>query len=309
MATLAGQTIAASYEQLLSLPDGGGNGTTRVAITDGDAGTTFTLSMATTSIAIGAGHKLYLDGLAAGGNTYIWESTADVIDIYAGGDLMISIDGDTSSSLENILLYADSTNIRKAYGTSPAITIQPVDDADGDTVHSISMGGDDWGGSTISIARTSSYVSFLGIIAGIQHYHSTAKTIASDHITIDMAEGPIFSLSGEGGAADYLDGIVVTRDGGTVTPEAGMTIYLTKSTGVITLRDSTHGSVSSDANGFYINCTNVTASSTTDKSWDQIVCMEGAIASSSQVVMCQYKNAKWQVLNAASSLSNLDTDG
>ena len=47
MATLTGQTIASSYEQLLSLPDGGGNGTNLVAITDGDAGTTFALQLAT----------------------------------------------------------------------------------------------------------------------------------------------------------------------------------------------------------------------------------------------------------------------
>ena len=37
MATLTGSTIASSYEQLLSLPDGGGDTTTLVAVTDGDA--------------------------------------------------------------------------------------------------------------------------------------------------------------------------------------------------------------------------------------------------------------------------------
>ena len=50
MATLAGSSISSSYEQLLSLPDGGGNGATLVAVTDGDAGTTFALELATDKI-------------------------------------------------------------------------------------------------------------------------------------------------------------------------------------------------------------------------------------------------------------------
>jgi hypothetical protein len=52
MATLTGQTIASSYEQLLSLPDGGGNTTTLVAVTDGDAGTTFAMQLSTTTLCI-----------------------------------------------------------------------------------------------------------------------------------------------------------------------------------------------------------------------------------------------------------------
>jgi hypothetical protein len=52
MATLAGQTIASSYEQLLSLPDGGGNANTLVAVTDGDGGTTFGIKLATNKVEI-----------------------------------------------------------------------------------------------------------------------------------------------------------------------------------------------------------------------------------------------------------------
>jgi len=52
MATLTGSTIASSYEQLLSLPDGGGNTTTLVAVTDGDAGTTFAMQLSTTTVCI-----------------------------------------------------------------------------------------------------------------------------------------------------------------------------------------------------------------------------------------------------------------
>jgi len=52
MADLSGQTIASSYEQLLSLPDGGGNANTLVAVTDGDAGTTFGIKLATNKVEI-----------------------------------------------------------------------------------------------------------------------------------------------------------------------------------------------------------------------------------------------------------------
>ena len=44
MATLTGQTIASSYEQLLHVDtDGGGNTTTLVPVKDGDNGTTFAM--------------------------------------------------------------------------------------------------------------------------------------------------------------------------------------------------------------------------------------------------------------------------
>ena len=52
MANLTGNSIASSYDQLLSLPSGGGNGTTLVAITDGDGGNTFALKLATDKIRI-----------------------------------------------------------------------------------------------------------------------------------------------------------------------------------------------------------------------------------------------------------------
>ena len=51
MATLTGSTIASSYDQLLCLPSGGGDTTTLVALTDGNAANTFCLQLATTSAA------------------------------------------------------------------------------------------------------------------------------------------------------------------------------------------------------------------------------------------------------------------
>jgi hypothetical protein len=47
MATLTGSTIADSYDQLLAMPAGGGNGATLVALTDGNAASTFALKLST----------------------------------------------------------------------------------------------------------------------------------------------------------------------------------------------------------------------------------------------------------------------
>ena len=52
MASLTGSTIAESYEQLLSLPDGGLNGNNLVAITDGDSSTAIGMKVATNKIEI-----------------------------------------------------------------------------------------------------------------------------------------------------------------------------------------------------------------------------------------------------------------
>ena len=53
MATLEGQSIASSYEQLLHVDrDGGGNTTTLVDVKDGDNGTTFALQLSTTTAVI-----------------------------------------------------------------------------------------------------------------------------------------------------------------------------------------------------------------------------------------------------------------
>tara|TARA_R110002110_G_scaffold77122_8_gene202738 strand:+ start:4080 stop:5108 length:1029 start_codon:yes stop_codon:yes gene_type:complete len=53
MASLTGQTIATSYEQLLHVDtDGGGNGTTAVPVKDGDNDTTFALQVATDAITV-----------------------------------------------------------------------------------------------------------------------------------------------------------------------------------------------------------------------------------------------------------------
>ena len=106
MASLTGSTIASTYDQLLALPSGGGNSTSLVALTDGNAGTTFSLSLATTSISVGATHKVYFDG---GGDTYIHESGTDVLDFEVGDLNILKLDeGNTKVQVLGSDLTIDS---------------------------------------------------------------------------------------------------------------------------------------------------------------------------------------------------------
>ena len=50
MADLTGTSIADSYDQLISLPSGGGGGSTLKVLTDGDGGNTFAMQLSTTTI-------------------------------------------------------------------------------------------------------------------------------------------------------------------------------------------------------------------------------------------------------------------
>ena len=98
MATLSGSTIASTYDRLLAMPSGGLNGATLVALTDGNASATCALSVATTSIAISATDRFYLDD---GGNTYIYESAADIMDFIVGGVHLLSLDDANSEVVIN----------------------------------------------------------------------------------------------------------------------------------------------------------------------------------------------------------------
>jgi len=91
MAKLEGQTIAASYDQLLHVDtEGGGNTTTLVPIKDGDNDTTFCLQLATTSALIVDDAKLYFGTGSDASFEYDEDGTNTLL--YAGASLRISDD-------------------------------------------------------------------------------------------------------------------------------------------------------------------------------------------------------------------------
>jgi hypothetical protein len=143
MATLTGQTIADSYEQLLSLPNGGGDTTTPVAVTDGDAGTTFAMQLSTTSIVIdnattssatqggllrlqsddgavmASGHRLGAIEFGGAEDTSNTITTGARIEALAdatwsasenGADLVIYTTDGNAAQAENMRIYSDSTS-------------------------------------------------------------------------------------------------------------------------------------------------------------------------------------------------------
>ena len=100
MASLNGQTIASSYEQLLHVDrDGGGNSTTLVDVKDGDNGTTFALKLATDKIQVNGSSDL--DGAVT-----INESSADV-------------DFRVESNNESNMLFVDGGNDAVSISGSP----------------------------------------------------------------------------------------------------------------------------------------------------------------------------------------------
>ena len=78
MATLTGQTVAASYEQLLHVDrDGGGNSTTHVSVKDGDNETTFGFTIATDALMMSSTNRLEFGDTG----TYINQSGDGVLNI------------------------------------------------------------------------------------------------------------------------------------------------------------------------------------------------------------------------------------
>jgi len=90
MADLTGSSVATTYDQLLTLPSGGGNTTTLVALSDGDGVNTFCLQLATTSALIVDDAKLYF-GTGSDASFEYDEDGNDVL-LYDGANFRIEDD-------------------------------------------------------------------------------------------------------------------------------------------------------------------------------------------------------------------------
>ena len=125
MAALGSQTIASSYEQLLHVDrDGGGNGTTHVAVKDGDNGTTFPITLATDAIMITSTNRLEFgdDG------TYIHQSADGVLDLVSDTEIEINpttIDMNGALDLSgNLTISGSQVDIQNATGDRPILNVE-----------------------------------------------------------------------------------------------------------------------------------------------------------------------------------------
>ena len=171
MATLTGQSIASSYEQLLHVDrDGGGNGTTLVDVKDGDNGTTFELKLAT-------------DKIQVNGSATLTSATSTVITAENTGNtaVALNLDADRSGAdqgLGNINFKWNGTAVAQISGASGADT---TNKDDGQIQFSTSSGG------SSSVNMTLDKDGNLGIgispVANRLHIHEGDSTQSFAHFT------------------------------------------------------------------------------------------------------------------------------
>lgn len=162
MASIGPSTIASSFERLLILPGGGGDSTNLIALTDGDAGTTFGLKLSTTDISIPATGKLYLDG---GDNTYISEASGARIELWAKGQMMLWCDNEADDN--NVEVRAGTFHLRNADGDSPMLSFTSIKESSGTAqVHTIEPAGTDYSGDVVLIGRADSTTSTNVVLNG-----------------------------------------------------------------------------------------------------------------------------------------------
>jgi len=145
MATLTGQSIASSYEQLLHVDtDGGGNTTTLVPIKDGDNGTTFCLQLSTTKAMIeGNGSTLYF--YDEGGES-ISADNAGVLSIAAGAEIDLTataVDLNGTLDVSGTLTLAGNADFNGDLDVDGTANLDVVDiDGAVDMASTLAVGGD-----------------------------------------------------------------------------------------------------------------------------------------------------------------------
>ena len=115
MASLTGSTIAASYEQLLSLPDGGLNGNTLVAVTDGDSSTAIGMKVATSKIeVIPASDDANAFEVSNAAGTAVLTVNTSTVGATLIGALTVGVDG----TGHDVIFYGNSASSNMTWDTS-----------------------------------------------------------------------------------------------------------------------------------------------------------------------------------------------
>ena len=156
MASLTGASIASSYEQLLALPDGGLNGTTLVAITDGDSSTEVGFKISTNALSMNSTNQLQFGDTG----TYIHQSADGVLDLVSDTEIEINattidingavdISGDTNLGGGLVI-----TNTNAGAGANPTVSLirNSASPADDDYLGMIEFKGEDSASASESYA-------------------------------------------------------------------------------------------------------------------------------------------------------------
>jgi hypothetical protein len=224
MAKLEGQTIAASYDQLLHVDtEGGGNTTTLVPIKDGDNDTTFCLQLATTSALIVDDAKLYF-GTGSDASIEYDEDGADNLSI-AGSDVSIAdgiglIVGNTAQ-----VAMGEVTSEVQILGTSEtdaslAIGLWSTTDALSPSLKFVK-------GAHATIGTHTTTVADNEELGKIQAYGS--DTADSDTLSSEIA----FNIDDDGVGAGTLGGEILLKTSGTDgTLDTAVTIDSSQKVGI-----------------------------------------------------------------------------
>ena len=203
MASLTGSTIAASYEQLLSLPDGGGNTSNLVAVTDGDGGTTFCISLTDAStgkavLAVDGSHangtEIQIDNSATDGDAFLSFQLSGTSKFTMGVD-----DGD--SDVFKIGTTAIGSGTMFVLDTSSNISLSNNDSGVSNTIFGKNAGDTD-GGGDLNV--------FIGELAGgsgTQTDNCDGNVGVGYNVLNDLTEGFYNVAIGSGAGATLTTGV------------------------------------------------------------------------------------------------------
>ena len=255
MATLTGQSIASSYEQLLHVDaDGGGNSTTHVSVKDGDNGTTFALTLATDAVMITSTNRLEFgdDG------TYINQSGDGILNITSDTELelnataidingAVDISGNTTTAGDIIIdaddkalvlgADQDASIFSDSAGTISFVRGQDYSPAAGDTEGWIKMGIGDSSETYFNIYGGEGGAGSLNLVAdggddNADYWKITADTSGNytvdsystgsyvTHLKLD-ANSRISLSNNDGNTYNTVFGKSAFTNGGTVLGDVG----------------------------------------------------------------------------------------
>ena len=273
MAGLTDTTIAASYDQLLIVDrDGGGNGTTHVAVKDGDGTTTFPVTLASDAIMITSTNRLEFGDDAS----YIHQSEDGVLDLVSDTEIEINattIDINGALDVSGNITMADDTSIgigdsaeriefdgtgdisvlgaNFGIGTDSPVSLLTIKDSTGDSdgiAKGLVLLADDSGQHTSS--DIAGIITFAGRNAGGTNKISAQITSPSSsnwNDTVANGYGQIAFSVGQGSAVN--EKMRVTNNGvgiGTISPSS--LLSLVKESADCELRLDTYSDTEAQSN-------------------------------------------------------------